>query len=130
MKIENVRYIMGDAVYLCNAEKVTSEDDCYKLALFVAGIGDVKVIDCTGYSDMDTHGNEALFHSKEELAKGIDKVKGFECEYIVIRFSYGGQDMSFHLNVGDYNDGTTFSLSSKDEEATKKVLNAIEKKFG
>lgn len=129
MKIDNVRYIMNSVTYHCTAEKVTTEDECYKFALFVAGIGDVKLIDCTGYSDMDTHENEVLFHSKEEFAKGVDKAKGFGCDYIVIRLSYGGQDMSVHLNVGDYEDGTTFCVSSRDEEVTKKVLDTIKKKF-
>ena len=130
MKIESVREIMGDTVYLCKAEKVTTEDDCYKLALFVSGIGEVKIIDCTGYSDMDTHENEAWFNSTEEFEKGIEEIKGFGCDYVVIRFGYGGQNMSFHLNIGDYKDGATFSVSSEDEEVTKKVLGAIKKKFG
>ena len=38
--------------------------------------------------------------------------------------------MSFHLNIGDYKDGATFSVSSEDEEVTKKVLDVIKKKFG
>ena len=130
MKIENVRNIMGDALYLCRAEKVTSEDDCYKLALFVSGIGEVKLIDCTGYSDMDTHENEALFHSAEEFEKGIEEVKKFGCDFVAMQAVYDGQELGINLNIGDYDKGMPFSVSSGDEEVTKKVLKAIEKKFG
>ena len=116
------------AWYFIDASDIKTEEGCIELAYKIAGIGKLKYAECRGEHDMDTRDKIAVFHSQEEFAKGMDRVREIDVERITVKTLVDGEYVTAEIApVWNNDEGTQITVSGNNEEIILKVARAIVK---
>lgn len=107
-------------------EDIKSFDDCMKLIVAVLELGAVDRIECRGYSDMDTHGNECFFRSKEEFKNGVETIKKVDADNISVYIKIGGSDIGVGFHGIGYEGGLNICVAGN-EKVVDNVVSFLKK---
>ena len=130
MKLTGKSVIRGDVVnYRFAADEIKTEKDCFRFAAEACGFGELEMVECRGYSDMDTHENYCGFRTQKEFVGGLDKVKKIDADVIEVRTKVGDARVGISITFMNSNDGNIVNVSGN-EEAVKKVAAMIQKENG
>ena len=84
MKFEEKFKIDDKIVYVWRMEDIKDEKSCMELAFKIAKLWKKASFYFRGYSDMDTHGNEAGFSSEEEVRNASDVLKKIDPDDVTV----------------------------------------------
>jgi len=108
--------------------EVKTEKGCIDLAYQIAKVGNIDLVDCRGYHDMDTHENYAFFESIDEFTEGLSDLKKIDVDTISIRFVEGESTVGVKIHpVWNDESGTNVSVSGMNRALVEKIAGAIEK---
>ena len=109
-----------------SVDEAKTYDECISLIQSVLKLWKVQKIDCRGYSDMDTHGNECFFRSKEEFDGGLDMIKKIDVDNIGVDFVVGEEEVSVGFHGIGINGMASVSVCG-DKAVVKKVVGELKK---
>ena len=113
--------------YNFSVPEVKTEEGCIDLAYKIAKLGNVDLVDCRGYHDMDTHENYAFFHSIKEFTEGLSDLKKIDVDTISIRFDEGESSVGVKIHpVWNDESGTNVYVSGMNREVVKNIAEAID----
>ena len=131
MKYVGKSIIRGDVVnYNFTADEMKTEKDCFRFAAVACGYGELEIVECRGYSDMDTHENYCSFKTQKDFVGGLDKVKKIDADVIEVRTKVDGSRVTISITPCWDNEAGNMVNVSGPEEAVKKVAAMIQKKNG